>query len=246
MNKKFLPALLMVFLASVAFFSCKKSSSNNAGDKTWAYFPLQLGKFVVYNVDSTLYDSASCTKTVRSSQIRYSISDTMRDEQNRFSYLMNVDTRSSDADIWHQQGVVYLTNNGSQLEYTQKNLRFIKLVFPIVEGTKWNGNQFIPVNDTPYQYYKGWAYTYQDYGKPFNNGLVNFDNTVTVLESDDMIANTAPSSDSIAFTYRSYAKEVYAYNVGMVYREVTHLNFDSSISKCMGGTSVIYRAVDHN
>ena len=47
-------------------------------------------------------------------------------------------------------------------------------------------------------------------------------------------------------SYRTYAKEVYAYNVGMIYKEWTHWTYKPNHAQCVNGYSVIMRAIDYN
>jgi hypothetical protein len=245
MNKKLLPAIIWIVVCSMGFLSCSKFSSYN-GNYDNLYFPLQLGHYVTYNVDSIYYDSARCSRVERKSQVRYSVSDTCRDTANRFSYIIDVDYRLNESNAWAKQSVAIVTQTGTGLEYYQNTIRSVKLTYPIASGSRWYGNIYVPAADTSRQYLLSWDFTYDasGYKLPYNSGTIYFDNTITVLEDNVTINNTIP--DSIAFTYRSYAKEIYAQNVGMVYREVTRLNYNPYISQCIDGLSVTMSAVDHN
>lgn len=245
MNKKLLPAILMIVLSAAVFSACKKSSTYQ-GNYDNLYFPLQLGHYVTYNVDSIFYDSTVCTKVERTSQVKYIVSDTFTDAENRPSYIIDVQYRTSANDNWVKQSVVLVTKTDTGLEYSQNNIRSTKLVYPIAAGKKWYSNTYVPAQDSTYQYLLTWTSSYLTAGfkQPYNSGTIYFDNAVTVLLDDVTINNTIP--DSISFNYRSYAKEIYAMNVGMVYREVTRLTYNPYISECIGGISMTMKAVDHN
>ena len=245
MNKKLLPAIIWIVVCSLGFLSCNKFSSYN-GNYDNLYFPLQLGHYVTYNVDSIYYDSARCTKVERTSQVRYSVSDTCRDTADRFSYIIDISYRAHETDAWAKQSVAIVTKTTTGLEYYQNNIRSIKLNYPISSGAKWYGNIYVPAMDSSRQYLLSWTYAYDaaTFKQPFNTGTIYLDNTITVLEDNVTVNNTIP--DSISFTYRSYAKEIYAQNVGMVYREITRLNYNPNISECIDGISVKMNAVDHN
>jgi hypothetical protein len=245
MNKKFLPAILM-FATSIAFFACKKSnnSANGNSDATRQYFPIQKGKHVVYNVDSTVYADSNCTIHTRHCQIMYTIADTFRDANDSLSYLMNVSYRPDQDSLWQKQGVLYVTPTARDIEVSNSNVKFVKLVFPVIDGEKWKGNSFIGINDSANFYYGDWNYTYMNYGQSYNNGVINFGNTLTVLEDDEAKYSTEFATDG-AINYRTYAKEVYGYGVGMVYSEWTHWEVTQS-STCKKGYSVVMRAVEYN
>ncbi len=210
------------------------------------YFPLQMGHYVTYNVDSIYYNSGVCTKVEHTSQAKYIVSDTFRDNEDRLSYIIDVQYRATVNDNWVKQSVVLVTSTDTGVTYGQGGLYTTKLIYPLTAGAKWYPNTFIPTGDSSLQYLSTWTSSYLAAGfkQPYNTGTIYFDNTITVLEDDETINNTIP--DSITFNYRSYAKEIYAHGVGMVYRENTRLTYDPNVSECIGGISVTMSAVDHN
>jgi hypothetical protein len=243
MSRKILPALLLLFCFA-AFFACKKSTTP-AGDPTKQYFPIKFGKSITYNVDSIYYIDSLCKQIEVTSQQMYSITDSFRDSQNRLSYLMNIYTRPNATAGWQAQSVVYVTPTGNSIEYVQSTMRFIKLVFPVAANVTWAGNSEIEQVDSIYKAFSNWTYTYQNPQMAYNNGLVNYNNTVTVLEENDSLSN--PTTDPAAPASRTFYQEVYAYNVGMVYREFTHWTYTpDSLGSCKKGYSVIMRAIDNN
>jgi hypothetical protein len=246
MAKKVFFLLMLVAVSSAAFFSCKKYTKSDK-DLTRNYFPLELGKTITYDVDSTYYNDASCTKRNIKCQLKYAITDTVVDYSPftpKLTYIMTVYHRPYDGAIWTPQRVILLTPTTTGLIYEQDNNAYIKLNFPIKQGAKWLGNTKIDASNPDYAYLKGWNYEYQNYGLSYNNSLVNFENTVTVLEHDASV--NYPDYDSLTGASRIYAKEVYAYNVGMIYKEWTHWTYKPSQFPCRDGYTVIMRAIDHN
>jgi hypothetical protein len=262
MTRRILPLLLTAVVSLTGVYSCKKAKPSPA-DPTMSYFPLTLGKYVTYNVDSTIFiGDTSCRQYETRTQLKYVISDTFRDASFRLSYMIDVFARPHDGGTWEKSRVILLTpapiilttttppagTPVNQLLYSQDNTQFIKLVFPIQKGVTWQGNNRIDANDPAFTWYRNWNYTYTDVYTPYNNGDVTFDNTVTVLENDESV--NYPHLDSALQAYRTYAKEVYAYNIGMVYKEWTHWSYDpaelNAGNKCVTGFTVVMRAVDHN
>lgn len=246
MNKKFLPVLLIAIACMVSFLSCTKKKDEKYGSNYGAgYFPLQFGRYVVYDVDSILWDDFQCVKSKHHYQMRYTIADTFRDNENRLSYRMDVHIRKQDTLQWQVHRVIYLTPTDTHLEYVEDNIRFIKLVFPVADNTTWKGNSMISPLDQDYQYFQDWDYTYSGFTQPYNNGFTFFDNTITVSEIDEQVND--PETMPTAYSYKTYAKEVYGYDVGMVYREITHWTYNpDGATQCRSGYSVVMRAVDHN
>lgn len=246
MNRKFLLAGILAIAISSFISSCRKQTVNNDTVQTKAYFPLELGKYVDYAVDSTIYSSFDCTVRETHWLLRYTVADTFSTEDTQRAYRIEIRQRKADSSSWQTQGNVLVIPTENTLEYLQSNLKFIKLIFPVVDGLYWNGNSYINTDDQDYAYFSNWVYTYANVGQPYNTGLANFDNTVTVNQADQSL-NTDDGPD--AYSYRTFAKEVYAKNVGMVYRELTHWvqQPDSSgLNACKEGYYVRMRAMDHN
>ena len=258
MAKKTLPILLLVALCFSVLISCNKTTVSTA-DTTVNYFPITLGRSVTYDVDSITYLGDSCYQLESRKQLKYAITDTYRDNQNRLSYIMDVYSRPQEGGDWQQIRVITMTpaaiaptstnpsagTPSSSLLYTQDGCQFIKLIYPMAEGLSWMGNTNIDVQDSAFSYFNGWNYKYQNMGKSYNNGYINFDKTVTVLENDESV--NYPTIDSNVYAMRTYAKEVYGYNVGMIYKEWTHWTYTPAhIGACVKGYSVVMRAIDYN
>ena len=243
MTKKNLPLLLVVAICFVSFFSCRKVTVSTS-DATRNFFPLKMGKTVTYDVDSIYFIGANCSQVEVKSQMLYSVTDTFRDSKFRLSYIMDVFTRPYNGGIWQPSTVILITPTTDSLLYTQDGTQYIKLIFPIANGKSWLGNAYAQINNPAFAYLSGWNYTYKNYDLPYNNGLVNFNNSVTVLEQDQSI--NYPGVDSQIAATRTYAKEVYAYNVGMIYKEWRHTVYTPDTAACVQGYSVIMKAIDYN
>jgi|GEM_PF-372384 len=258
MVKKTVPSLLLAVIGSIVFFSCSKSTKSTI-DTTVNYFPIALGREVTYAVDSIVYNGDSCYQTETRTQLKYAITDTFRDGSNRLSYLMTVYSRPDASAVWGPLKTITMTVAGippvsttpaadaptTDLYYTQDRCQFTKLIFPIREGQSWAGNTAVNVADPQYAFLANWNYQYQSMGQSFNNGYINFGNTVTVLEQDQSI--NYPTIDSNVDASRTYAKEVYGYNVGMIYKEWTHWTYTAAhVGACINGYSVVMRAIDYH
>lgn len=242
MSKKILPVLLLIAIPMVVLFSCKKVSTTTT-DLTRNYFPLTFGKYVTYAVDSVYYYGSAGIKKEVKSQLKYSITDTFRDQKKRVSYIMDVFYRPYDGADWHPLHVITVTPTNTQLLYSQDGVQYIKMVFPVADEVSWQGNVNAQINDPAFAYLANWTYSYKNTHLNYFDGYVNFDNTVTIEEDNEHV--NYQNVDSALAGYDTYAKEVYAYNIGMVYKEWTHTTWvDSSQNK--SGYSVIMQAIDHN
>ena len=107
----------------------------------------------------------------------------------------------------------YLISLGKELplidasKKVEENIRFTKLVFPIKNGEYWNGNAY---NDLLFC-----EYTYDSIHEPYELNSFSFDSTVTVLQKDLYTA----------VDYQN-AYEVYAKNVGLIYKKDINLSIN--------------------
>lgn len=245
MIKKSLPFLLLAFTLTVAMFSCKKPDDRPAPPQaTQEYYPLEIGKWVIYDVDSTIWDDTFCVKRFYNYQVKHIVADTFTDNIGRPSYRVETYIRKRVENDWTAHHVFYVTNTEVTLEMIHDQFRFIKLVFPVSEGTTWKGNNYILTKDPARSFYDNWDYSYRKVGDIFNTGLKVFDNTITVEHRDDAISDPEVFPD--VYAERTSSREVYASGVGMIYREYFRWTYDPTTTKCRKGNGVVMRAVDHN
>lgn len=246
MIKKSLQFLLLAFALNVALFSCKKPDEMPAPPQAeQEYYPLEVGKWVVYDVDSTIWDDTFCIERFYHYQMMHIVADTFTDDKGRPSYRIETRIRKRSDEQWTPHRVFYATNTKATLEIVQDQLRFIKMVFPIdVNNPKWEGNSYIVSDDPALHFYADWTYEYKEVGAPYNNGLKEFANTVTVEEVDEAISD--PEIFQEEYASRTYAREVYASGVGMVQRDFIRWTYDPKTTKCRKGVGVVMKAVDHN
>lgn len=246
MTKKIVALFLLTSGLLFSVSSCKKHKTES-GDLTRNYFPLTFGKSVTFDVDSIYYNDITCSQYRVKSQMKLVITDTFTDRKNftnKLSYIMDVYTRPYAGGVWKPTSVIIINPTANGLNWTEEGVKYIKMMFPIQEGQTWKGNKDAPVSDADYAFLKDWSYQYRSYNKSFNTGYLNFDNTVTVLENDESI--NYPAIDSGVAAMRTYSKAIYAYNVGLVYREITHTTYRAYNDQCLNGYSVVMRAIDHN
>lgn len=123
-----------------------------------------------------------------------------------------------------------------------------KLQSPVAQGTTWLGNRAIDTTDIELRYYGGWVYKYDNIDQPYDNGLDTFNNTITVNAVNDSLNNPDVDSLKTAYAERTFMQEVYANNIGMVYRAFIRWTYDpgTQANACRKGHAVVMRAIDHN
>ena len=109
------------------------------------------------------------------------------------------------ADVWNA------TRSNVRYEKVEEDERFIRLTFPVKEGATWNGNAFNQQDAWDYEY------TDVDVARTYNG--LSFSQTARVLQIDEF-----------NFVQKHKAYEVYAKNVGLVYKYYKYLDIYSGDS----------------
>jgi hypothetical protein len=237
--------LLVPMLFAIGFVGCKKSGDGVKFNLGTGYFPLQKGSYVTYDVDSILWIDTSGLQIEKTYQLQYVIKDTFTDAGKNlqyvfYSYRKDANTKGA----WVPNDVFYVSVSDTGYVETKDELRYIKLLMPIETGTNWDGNRLIPIHDAEFSYFANWTYSYQNIDQAYFNGNLDFPKTLTVTESDQTINDIVSEPDTTAS--RTFFKEIYADNVGLVYGEYTHWTYDPLIANYRKGYSVIMKATDHN
>ncbi|TSA50263.1 MAG: hypothetical protein D4R43_02530 [Sphingobacteriales bacterium] len=211
--------------------SCKKDPITSANDESQKYFPLQVGRYLIYTIDSIHFNDVTMTSDTIHFQLKEEVGSSFIDITGDTTYILIRSRRMSDTLSWHETDQWSATVNKSHAEKTEENLRFVKMIFPIGDGIKWNGNQYIDTANGLANY-TGWEYKYSElYTGKILNGL-GFDSTVTVTELD--IENLIE---------KDFEQEVYAKNYGLIYRIQQHVskqNVSTPWTNPEKGTIVIY------
>ncbi len=236
MRKFYLHIVIIVFMGTL-FSSCKKETEDLSEMSTGTqFFPLEIGKYILYDVDSTYWDDFLRAEVVHRSQMRYEVVDSFYNDAEKLSYTINISRRLTANDPFVADDVIYVTPSDERVVVNQKNLNFIKLVFPVANNTSWDGNAMITSRDRPgFEQFnnENWNYTYHNYNEPYDPGNNYYENTITVNQIDDQLND--PDVDSTIYAYKNFAKEVYAYNVGMIYREIVYWTFQPKAQGGQGG-----------
>jgi len=191
-------SIFVFCIIGVLFFTCKKDKVIAPADLGYSYYPSNIGHWVLYDVDSTYYDNFYHTEKHYHFQIKELIESTFSDNQNRPTQRIER-YEKNDTISFYLKNVWASNLTSSTAEKVEGNIRYVKLVFPIVEGQTWNGNAY---NSLGFQNYE-----YNNTFTPYTVNGVTYDSTVTVIQNVD--------SNLI---YVNNMFEVYAKNIGMIYK----------------------------
>lgn len=167
------------------------------------YYPLKIGAWYIYDVDSISYNDFTNPVTIDSIQyqVKEEITDTFRDQVGNLNFELRRFKRFSNDSVpvtqkpWQISDVWFVTQKGENIERVEENLRYVSLLNPVNATIEWDGNAFNSL--------ESWDFTYTNINQSFNN----FEETVTVVQRN--LENPINLYDF---------KEVFAKNVGLIYR----------------------------
>ncbi len=245
MTKRFAGFAFIILL----LVSCKKENTSFTTTSVNAYFPLGVGKLIIYDLDSTVFTNFNQTETVRHYQAQYKVQDSTTDNLGREGYTIYRYLRSDSTQNWTMDNVFTVFPTDNLVECIQDNLRFIKLAAPVDNGFSWKGNSYLAFD--PYRSYvfanpafmEDWEYTYEDVNKPLTVGTETFDSTVTVLEVADSTGD--PKVPGTEYAEKTYSIEKYAKGVGLIYKDFIHWEYQA-IDHTYKGFGERLSIIDHN
>jgi hypothetical protein len=201
---------------SILVFACKKDVTTAfEGDYGYNFFPVDSGSFVIYQIDSVIYDDFN--STVRNSTIflKEQIGEQFIDNLGRTAKRVIRSYSNVDSTIqkWETSNVYYIIRNKLVAERVEENLRYVKMVFPNENNINWLGNKYIIsappyIIDTSNYLVRDWKYTISRRDREYLINASRFDSTLIITQIQDSSA-----------IYKTFAKEVYARNIGMIYKE---------------------------
>lgn len=203
MKKHFRYYFLLVL--SVTFLlACKKQAP--APDFHYDYFGLEQGRYIIYDVTEITHDDAIAVHDTAYYQLKTYWADTFIDNSGRIAREYWRYTRSTDQYPWVLQDVWTGIIDGTHGELVEENQRKIKMVFAPTLLKSWDANAYNMSDELDC--------FYRDIHKDTVVGPTSFDSTLVVEQA---------SSYSLIDTVRKY--EVYANNVGMIYKHYRDIHF---------------------
>lgn len=216
------------------YASCKKEKETINVDLGYEYFPVKVGSFVIYQVDSLFYNDFTSTIDTFRFQVKEKIAGSFTDLSDRPSLRIERYYRKNESEDWIVKDIWYSNRTPNSAEKVEENIRFVKIVFPLKKDLSWDGNRFNTLGEQNYQIAKLHEF-FQLNGLTF-----------------DSIINVSQAADSNLIE-KKLAYEIFAKHVGLVYKKNLYiLDKDTVInytlpleSRANSGFDVTYQAISY-
>ena len=203
--------LAIVIALCLCLAGCtKKTNPYNEGLLGLDYYPLTIGKYVVYDVDSIIYTQLPKDTIEYHYRIKEKITDTYTDNTGQLAYRIERyikpynPKQSYDQMNWTMKEVWMMNADSKKVQVQESNIRYTKLIFPVQEKASWNGNATNSNGE--------WNYVY-DY--------IDRTETLNTLKLDKVLM-VKQKEYRTAIGYQ-YFYEKYAKGIGLVSREMIDL-----------------------
>ena len=255
MEKKNIGFVIVVAVL-IMFSSCSDKKVELKSPALSEYFPMQVGKYITYRLDSTVLTQFGRDTTVKTYRVRHLVDAKVKDAmgRNAFRIVRSTSNAAGTSSYVPSHTFMAIPVETDWIEYVENNLRFMKLRFPIFEGFEWKGNSFIETGsiNSSVRYLADWTYQYKNVGAPFTINGKTYPNTITILQRDEVVPK-GPFNPQF-FKQYDYSVEVYAQGIGLVYKNFDHKVWqpptpppDSRPGYWEDGSyRIILSALDHN
>jgi hypothetical protein len=169
------------------------------------YFPLEVGQYRIYDVDEIIYNISSFD-TLKY-ELRESVVDSFENSEGSTTYTIRREKRLNDQVAWDLDSVWSARKTNSIAISVENNISLVKMVFPVENGTSWDGNIFNSSGER--------LFTYDLNVAPITIGSDEFTDLVKVIQSD--IPENIVNQDQ--------RFEIYATGIGLVGKNGIMLTF---------------------
>ena len=240
--------LLLIILSAVFFNACKKSTDTLAVASVSEYYPLQVGKYITYNLDSTIFINFGTAQAIVNYQVKHEVDALINDNLGRPAYRIIRYIRKTAANPWVPDNTFMAVPTDFAAEFVENNMRFLKLKGPIRDGYTWKGNTYIDTYslNSNVKYLDNWDYTYDSVNVKQTIGTFTLDSTLKVAQRNEIIGNPR---DPNSYSEINFGAEKYGKGLGLVYRNFLHIEYQPPTPGRGGyrvGYGVKMTMIDHN
>lgn len=248
--------LFSLVLLSIVTYSCREKNSDFVPKESIRdYFPVEVGKFITYRIDSTVFVRSGGSMEIHRYQVKHTVTGTTKDNQGNDVFTVDRTLRNADGlGDWRPNGRYYITVNENSVEVNEDNLKVTKLVNPVTLGTKWKGNSKLPI--TPYlsmydseagKEMNQWNFSLYNFGDTTVENI-NYTNVWSVQQNNYTL--NIPVTPNTQIGLMEVGFEKYSKNIGLVYKNLQIYDFqgknDTNPQDAYSGFGIKMWMIDHN
>jgi hypothetical protein len=206
--------------------SCNKKDPKTELNPGYEYFPLDTNSMHVYEI---VRRSINLIEDITFTYYQKEQIASIYKEGDETVYVLEKYIKPKEADLWKEfpDTIETIRIADGKIIQTENNIRYLKLIFPVLEGRQWNGNIYNTLGND--------IYTIKFLDKAFQLDNRSFDKTMTVEQA----------SDTTDLTKRDVRFEVYAYNTGLIYKKNSRISLDFVTGDTLEGT-ILYQKYLYN
>ena len=193
-------SFFLILTLAIVFFSCSKDKEIVIPDIGHDYAGLEVGKYVVYDVDSFYYDDFNSVIDTSYYQIKEVVDSEFEDLEGETAFKIVRYRKEIDSTNWVLIDVWNSKLTQTNFQKSEENIKFVKLIFPVRNNVSWNGNAMNNQGDMQYEY------TSIDQSETV--GSSSLSSVLTVLQFED-----------INLVQERFYEEKYSKGIGMVYKK---------------------------
>jgi hypothetical protein len=179
------------------------------------YFPLETGNYIIYTVDQTTFELGNASN--HSFQLKETVVDSFLNQAGTYTYSLHREIWDDINQAWNLSAVWSTRLTDTEAIVAEGNKNFLKLKFPLISEKEWDGNLY---NTNDMELYKADSIGFNHVLNPD----LNIEQTITIVQNDNL--------DKIVET--DYRIEKYAPGIGLIFKEITNLEYCTSSDACLG------------
>lgn len=177
------------------------------------YFPLQTGSYRIFSVEKNTYTELNPPEEMQY-ELKVEVVDSFANQEGGFTYVIHRSTRETENDTWEFREVWSARTSDYQAVENEGNVSFVRIAFPAIRNKEWNGNALNSLEED--------SYIIESAGDPYELEDLAFDDVLVIDQEDE-----------VNELIRNQREEIYARNIGLVYKKSIVLNYCDDVS-CFG------------
>ena len=207
-------SLFLLFVVAI-IVSCKRVEppKESIGQE---YFPLEVGKYWCYQMDSITHDGFTGISDTVHYLIRETIESSFEDNAGNTAYRIRIDYKFDSMPSWNFKQYISANSDIYSAQINRNDVRLVKLSFPVRNRKTWDENEL--------NFLDAQLNRYINVDEPYTiNDTLIYSQTLEVDQGDE--------EDPF---FRFYGRETYAFGIGLIKKQ--YINTEQQIGKYLQGS----------